>query len=140
MLQHFGHKDVAILLDHVVQCMLLGVDISNFSVFPSFSNYINFKQLMIKNVDNLFSTLQSTQTLELALNMEARVVRFKQDALCLFNLTIAGCACGTLVDLFEAMCGYPELAEFKCWAKEFLRVLLSLPPISHQSPRKSSSI
>ena len=30
MLQHFGHKEVAILPDHVVQHMLLGVNISNF--------------------------------------------------------------------------------------------------------------
>ena len=29
MLQHFGHKDVAILPDHIVQCMLLGVSTSN---------------------------------------------------------------------------------------------------------------
>ena len=119
MLQHFGHKDVAILPDHVVQHMLLGVSLSNFSVFPSFSNYINFKHLLIKNFDNLFSTLQSTQTLELALNMEARVVCLKQDALHLFNLAIVGCACSTLVDLFKAAYGYPELAESKSRAKEF---------------------
>ena len=107
MLQHFGHKDVA---------TPLGVSISNFSVFPSFSNYINFKHSLIKNFDNLFSTLQSTQTLELALNMEAHL---KQDTLCLFNLTIVGCACGALVDLFKAAHGYPESAESKCQAKEF---------------------
>ena len=29
MLQHFGHKDVAILPDHMVQRMLLGVSTSN---------------------------------------------------------------------------------------------------------------
>ena len=29
MLQHFGHKDVAILLDHIVQHMLIGVSTSN---------------------------------------------------------------------------------------------------------------
>ena len=117
MLQHFGYKDVAILLDHVVQRMLLGVSIYNFSVFLSFSNYINFMHLLIKNFDNLFSTLQFTRTLELVLNMEARVVCLKQDTLHLFNLTIAGCACGALVDLFEAMFGYSESAESKHQAK-----------------------
>ena len=47
------------------------------------------------------------------------VVHLKQDALHLFNLTIAGCACVALVDLFEATYGYPESAESKQWAKEF---------------------
>ena len=90
-------------------------------MFPSFSNYINFKHLLIKSFDNLFiffSILQSTWTLELALNMEARVVHLKQDALHLFNLAIVGCACSALVDLFEATYEYPELAESKCLAKE----------------------
>ena len=47
------------------------------------------------------------------------MVHLKQDALCLFNLAIAGCACGALVDLFEAAYGYPESAEAKHRAKEF---------------------
>ena len=51
--------------------------------------------------------------------MEARVIHLKQDALHLFNLAIAGCACGALFDLFEAAYGYPESAEAKHRAKEF---------------------
>ena len=51
--------------------------------------------------------------------MEAQVVRLKQDALRLFNLTIAGCACGALVDLFKLAHGYLESKEQKRRAKEF---------------------
>ena len=51
--------------------------------------------------------------------MEAWVVRLKQDALRLFNLTVAGCACKALVDLFELICGYPESKEQRRRAKEF---------------------
>ena len=34
-------------------------------------------------------------------------------------MALAGCACGALVDLFEAAYGYPETEEQKAWAKEF---------------------
>ena len=53
------------------------------------------------------------------MNIEARVVCLKQDTLHLFYLAIAGCACGALVDLFEAAYGYPESIEVKYRAKEF---------------------
>ena len=62
---------------------------------------------------------QSTRTLELALNMEAHVVCLKQDALHLFNLAVAGCACEALVDLFELAYGYPEMEEQRKRDKEF---------------------
>ena len=62
---------------------------------------------------------QSTRTLELTLNMEAHVIHLKQDALHLFNLAVAGCACGTLVDLFELAYGYPQSEEQKKRVKEF---------------------
>ena len=51
--------------------------------------------------------------------MEAHVTQLKQDALRLFNLTVAGCACGALVDLFELAYGYPESDEQKRKAGEF---------------------
>ena len=51
--------------------------------------------------------------------MKAWVIRLKQDALRLFNLTIAGCACGALVNLFKLAYGYPESKEQKTRAKEF---------------------
>ena len=51
--------------------------------------------------------------------MEAWMVCLKQDTLHLLNLAIAGCACGALVDLFEAAYGYPESTEAKRRAKEF---------------------
>ena len=51
--------------------------------------------------------------------MEARVVHLRQDALHLLNLAISRCACGALVDLFEAAYGYPKSAEAKHRAKEF---------------------
>ena len=51
--------------------------------------------------------------------MEAWVVRLKQDALRLFNVTIAGCACRALVDLFELAYGYPKSEKQKRRAKEF---------------------
>ena len=51
--------------------------------------------------------------------MEACVVWLKQDALRLFNLTVASCACGAIFDLFELACGYPESDEQKRRAQEF---------------------
>ena len=47
------------------------------------------------------------------------MVCLKQDALYFSNLAIARCACGSLVDLFEAAYSYPKSAEAKCRAKEF---------------------
>ena len=47
------------------------------------------------------------------------VIHLKQNALHLFNLALAGCACGVLVDLFKATYGYPKTEEQKAQAKEF---------------------
>ena len=65
---------------------------------------------------------QSTRMLELTLNMEAHVIHLKQDTLCLFNLAVAGCASGALVDLFELACGYSESEEQKKRVKEFKKL------------------
>ena len=48
-----------------------------------------------------------------------KVICLKQDALHLFNLALAGCVCGTLVNLFEAAYGYPKTEEQKTQAREF---------------------
>ena len=62
--------------------------------------------------------------------MEAQVVRLKQDALRCFNLAIAGCACGALVNLFKLACGYPESEEQKSSRSlrgNFLTMMRKLP-------------
>ena len=87
-------------------------------LFPQFlATLLNF--LPFLSLTHLFPFFKSTRTLELALSLEAKVICLKQDALCLFNLALAGCACGTLVNLFEATYGYPETEEQKTRAREF---------------------
>ena len=71
------------------------------------------------SLTHLFPLFQSTRTLELTLSLESKVIHLKQDALRLFNLPLVGCACGALVDLFEATYGYPETEEQKTRAREF---------------------
>ena len=78
------------------------------------SEFLSFSHIIPR-----FFLFQSTRTLELTLSLEAKVIHLKQDALCLFNLTLVGCACGALVDLFEATYGHPETEEQKAQAKEF---------------------
>ena len=51
--------------------------------------------------------------------MKVRVICLKQDALYLFSLALAGCACGALVDLFESAYGYSESEEQRKRVKEF---------------------
>ena len=46
------------------------------------------------------------------------MIHLKQDALHLFNLAIAGCVCGALIDLFQAAYGYPESAECQLLDKD----------------------
>ena len=91
MLQYYGNTDTAILPDHVVQHMLLGVSI------PYNLSYFLFSLLALglkSCTQNELFVFQSTRTLELALIMEVWVIQLKQDALRLFNVTVAGCACG----------------------------------------------
>ena len=73
--------------------------------------FLNF--FLFLTLSLVFFLFQSTRTLELALSLEAKVIHLKQDSLCLFNLALAGCACGALVDLFEAAYGYPKTEEQK---------------------------
>ena len=111
MLQHFGSKETSILPDHVVHRMLVGVSIyldCSLNFDSSLTNFLFFLTLSL-----IFFFFQSTRTLELTLSLEAKVICLKQDALHLFNLALAGCACGALVDLFEATYGYPETEEQK---------------------------
>ena len=62
--------------------------------------------------------LQSTQTLELTLHLEQKVIKLKQDALHLMNVALAGTACGQILSLFEYTFGYPESQESKERGKE----------------------
>ena len=62
--------------------------------------------------------LQSTHTLELALHLEQKVIKLKQDALRLMNVALAGMACGQILSLFKYAFGYPESQESKERGKE----------------------
>ena len=61
----------------------------------------------------LFLIFQSIRTLELALHLEQKVIKLKQDALCLMNVALAGTACGQILSLFKYAFSYPELQESK---------------------------
>ena len=80
----------------------------------------------------VFFFFQSTRTLELALSLEAKVICLKQVALCLFNLALVGCACGALVNLFEATYGYPKTEEQKAQAKEFKQLEHQFPDVEEE--------
>ena len=83
-----------------------------FKLFPQlWLSILNF--LLFLTLSPVFFFFQSTRTLELALSLEAKVICLKKDALHLFNLALVGCACGALVNLFEATYGYPETEEQK---------------------------
>ena len=56
----------------------------------------------------LFPTFQSTRTLELALHLEQKVIKLKQDALWVMNVALAGTACGQILSLFEYTFRYPK--------------------------------
>ena len=60
----------------------------------------------------------STHTLELALHLESKVIRLKQDALKLMNIVLAGTTCGQLLTLFKFAFGYPKSQESKERAKQ----------------------
>ena len=62
---------------------------------------------------NSVFVFQSTHTLELALHLESKVIKLKQDALRLMNITLAGTACGQILTVFESVFGYPESQESK---------------------------
>ena len=62
--------------------------------------------------------LQSTRRLELALHLEQKVIKLKQDALRLMNVALVGTACGQILSLFKYAFGYPESQELKERGKE----------------------
>ena len=62
---------------------------------------------------NSVFVFQSTRTLELALHLESKVIKLKQDALRLMNIMLAGSACGQILTLFEFAFGYPESQKSK---------------------------
>ena len=51
--------------------------------------------------------------MELALHLESKVIKLKQDALRLMNIALAGTACGQILTLFEFAFRYPESEESK---------------------------
>ena len=56
--------------------------------------------------------------LELALHLESKVFRLKQNALRLMKIVLAGTACGQILTLFEFAFGYPESKESKEHGKQ----------------------
>ena len=56
--------------------------------------------------------------LELALHLEQKVIKLKQDALWLMNVALAGTACGQILSLFEYAFRYPKSQESKEQGKE----------------------
>ena len=58
-------------------------------------------------------SFQSTHTFELTLHLEQKVIKLKQDALQLMNITLVGTACGQILTLFKYAFGYLEIQESK---------------------------
>ena len=67
---------------------------------------------------NSVFVFRSTCTLELALHLESKVIKLKQDALRLMNIALAGTACSQILTLFEFVFGYPESQESKERSKQ----------------------
>ena len=65
-----------------------------------------------------FLSFQSSRTLELALQLESKVIALKQDALRLMNVALAGTACGQLLPVMEFAFSYPESQESKDQAQQ----------------------
>ena len=51
---------------------------------------------------------QANRVLELALHLEKTVINLKIDALRMWNVALAGMACGNLLTLIESAYGYPK--------------------------------
>ena len=122
MLEHYGHKHTAVLPDDVIQRLLLGVSLLLFILWTPIVSQIplNPHDLHFTDFNLLFIlvSLQSTRTLELALHLEQKVIKLKQDALHLMNVALAGTACGQILSLFEYAFGYPESKESRERGKE----------------------
>ena len=116
LLEHFGHKHTAVLPEDVIQCLLLGVILSSMLILLCLLVIISFDLLEFLPFipfQALFLTFQSTHTLELALHLEQKVIKLKQDALRLMNVALACTACRQVLSLFEYAFGYPKLQESK---------------------------
>ena len=62
---------------------------------------------MLVTLATLF-LFQANQVLDLALHLEKTVINLKIDALRMWNVALAGMACGNLLTLIEDAYGYPE--------------------------------
>ena len=98
MLEHFGHKEMAILPEDIIQHLLLGVSsliLLSRGASPFFLTLYLFILTEIEVITyNSVFVFQSTRTLELALHLESNIIKLKQDALRLMNIVLAGTACG----------------------------------------------
>ena len=117
MLEHFGHKETAILPEDIIQHLLLGVSsliLLSRGIPPTFLALYLFILTKIEVITyNSVFVFQSTHTLELALHLESKVIKLKQDALRLMNIALAGTACGQILILCEFAFGYPQSQESK---------------------------
>ena len=80
--------------------------------YPLFSIIISVFQnypLIIFQLTNLALSFQANRILELALHLKKMVINLKMDALWLWNIALAGTACGNLLSLIENAYGYPEM-------------------------------
>ena len=117
ILEHFGHKEMAILPKDSIQHLLLGLSSLTLllrGIPPPFLTLYLFILTKIKVITyNSVLVFQSTHTLELALHLESKIIKLKQDALRLMNIVLAGTTCGQILTLFEFVFGYPESQESK---------------------------
>ena len=67
----------------------------------------------MQEILNLCFPLQENHLLELALHLERSVISLKMDALKLWNIALAGTACGNLLQMIENAYGYPKSKESK---------------------------
>ena len=83
MMEHYGHKHMAVLPEDVIQRLLLGVSSqTHFSFTLSILTTVLIKAAPTESFTVLFLlSFQSTHTLELTLHLEQKVIKLKQDAL-----------------------------------------------------------
>ena len=114
--QHWGSSEVATLPGADIQRCLLGVSPS-----PGCHQATDNFPFQIRNallyVDNFLNpcciSFQANRLLELALHLECSVISLKMDALRLWNIALAGTACGNLLSTIENAYSYPETRQSK---------------------------
>ena len=72
-----------------------------------FTKFYSWNCHELGNLISLF-LFQANWMLELALHLEKTVINLKIDALRMWNVALAGTACGNLLSLIESAYGYPE--------------------------------